>query len=167
VLCWNCERWKLWWTSWSWWWPCWRCCWYRKLQQQSRASRWVRTWCRASRTRLAGARWPRGAVMASAHSIAWRAPMPTVRWCVGASRALLVPSVVSTWVPSPASPASAVSPCRSPSARPPTATSKLSSPFYSSMHVSVIHIIIYHLYWILNTCLHVYLVLCSGACRIA
>jgi hypothetical protein len=33
--------------------------------------------------------------------------------CVGASRALPVPSAVSTWVPSPTSPASAVSPCPS------------------------------------------------------
>jgi hypothetical protein len=31
----------------------------------------------------------------------------------------------------------------------------------------IIHIIIYHLYWIMNTCLHVCLVPCSGACRIA
>jgi hypothetical protein len=35
------------------------------------------------------------------------------------------------------------------------------------MHVSVIHIIISHLYLILNTCLHVCFVLCSDACWIA
>jgi hypothetical protein len=42
----------------------------------------------------------RGAVMMSAHSIAWRAPVPTIRQRVSASIALPTPSAVSFWVPS-------------------------------------------------------------------
>jgi hypothetical protein len=87
--------------------------------------------------------------VASTRSTVWRVPVSIVRWRVGASRALPVPSVVSTWVPSPASRARVVPPCPSPSACPPTATSKLSSPFYSSMHASsyILLYIIFTEYW--------------------